>query len=372
MKALFACGGTGGHIYPAVAVAKGLRQAEPDADILFVGARHGMEKELIPREGFALQTLEVTGLSRNNPKAALRSVWKAGKALFDSLKIIRRFKPDVAVGTGGYASGPIILAAALSRVPVLIHEQNAWPGLTTRLLSPFVTVVAVSHQEAVPRLPRAKKTVVTGLPIRPEFYSIDGSVGKAALELPEDAFLILAVGGSGGAARINQVVCQMAPDILAAEKTVLLQVTGEKYFSEVQKMAALQGWPDSWAKRWQLTPFLADMPKALAAADVVITRAGASTLEEIAAAGVPAVIIPSPNVTDNHQEYNALALAASGGASVILEADLTKESLTEAVNYRIAGGSAALAWSEALKKRSYPEAANELVRIVVSLARPDR
>ncbi len=368
MKVLLTCGGTGGHIYPAVAIAKALQAQDPTVQILFVGAEYGMEKELIPREGFRLETITVTGLSRENPLAAARSLWQAGSGLFRASRIIGKFRPDVAIGTGGYVSGPAILAASLRGIPTLIHEQNAFPGLTTRMLSRFASIAAVSHDAAVARLPKAKRTVVTGLPIRPAFYQTLRMSARTKLGLPADATVILSVGGSGGAENINQTVCQAAPHLLANKEIVLLQVSGDRYYDSVASIAESLGWPDAWPERWQIIRFMQDMPAALAAADLVISRAGASTLEEIAAVGIPAIVVPSPNVTDNHQEYNAQAMAQQGAALVILDNQLTEASLLSSVNRLLQNPAELKAMAIASKQASHPRATEELVALVRSLA----
>ncbi len=368
MRVLLTCGGTGGHIYPAVAVAKALQAQDPSVEILFVGAEYGMEKELIPREGFRLETITVTGLSRRNPLAAARSLWQAGAGVLKAAGIVKRFRPHVVVGTGGYVSGPTVLAAALRGIPTLIHEQNAYPGLTTRTLARFANIVAVSHQAAVARLPQAKKIVVTGLPIRPAFYQTERGEARARLGLPSDTIVILSVGGSGGALNINRSVCQAAPQLLANERIVLLQVTGDRYYDSVVEQAKALGWPDAWKGRWQLIRFMQDMPAALSAADLVISRAGASTLAEITAVGVPALVVPSPNVTDNHQEHNARALAQQGAAVMILDNLLTPTSLLASINSLLENPNELGAMARASKQASYPQATEDLVALVRSLS----
>lgn len=367
MKVLLTCGGTGGHIYPAVAIAKALQAQDPTCEVLFVGAEYGMEKELIPREGFRLETIKVTGLSRKNPLAAARSLWQAGSGLLRASRIIRAYRPDVAIGTGGYVSGPAILSAALAGIPTLIHEQNAFPGLTTRILARFASIVAVSHDAAVARLPQGKRIAVTGMPIRPAFYQTQRAEARAKLELPADATVILTVGGSGGAEKLNQVICQAAPHLLANEEIVLLQVSGDRYYDSVAKKAQSLGWPEAWPARWQIIRFMQDMPAALAAADLVISRAGASTLEEITAVGVPAIVVPSPNVTDNHQEHNAQAIAQQGAALVILDTLLTETSLLSSVNRLLENPAELKEMAISSRLASHPQATEDLVALVRTL-----
>lgn len=369
MRVVFAGGGTGGHIYPAVAIAKAVAAMRPDAEILFIGTERGMETQLVPKEGFRLETVKVIGLSRSNPLQAVRCVWQAGQGLLKAAKIIRAFRPDVAIGTGGYVSGPALLAAARQGVPTLIHEQNAFPGLTTRMLSRFATMVAVSHDEARARLQHAKEISVTGMPIRNEFYRTDRQQARAKLEIPADATVILSVGGSGGASRLNEAVVKSVPRLLQNERLLLLQVTGGRYFETVTKLKEEADLPDSLRDRWQVIRFMYDMPAALAAADLVISRAGASTMEEIAAVGVPAILIPSPHVTDNHQEHNANFLARKGAAVVLKDELLNAASLDANVEALLADKPRLLQMASASKMASHPQATALLCQLVMRLAK---
>lgn len=365
MRLVFSGGGTGGHIYPAVAIAKSVLRLVPEAEILFIGAERGMETTLVPKEGFRLETLRVVGLSRSHPLQAARSLWWAGRSLFQARRIVRSFKPDVAVGTGGYASGPAIMAAAWLGVPTLIHEQNAYPGLTTRWLSRVASVVATSHQEAGSRLPQAKRIVLTGTPIRQDFYHTDRAEARAKLGLPPDAKVVITVGGSGGAWKLNEAVAQSAKRLLQDQRLFLLQVAGERYFQVASDWQQASGSPSD---RWRVICFMYDMPHALAAADLVISRAGASTMEEIAASGVPAIFIPSPNVTDNHQEHNANALAQQGAALVIREQQLSADSLVAHIVDILGDQSRWKQMAAASKAASHPEATLRLGQLVLELA----
>lgn len=369
MRIVFAGGGTGGHIYPAVAIAKAVAAIRPDAEILFIGAERGMETQLVPQEGFRLKTVNVTGLSRSNPLQAARSVWQAGQGLLRADKIIRTFRPDVAVGTGGYVSGPALLAAARLGVPTMIHEQNAFPGLTTRMLSRFARLVAVSHEEARARLPHARQIIVTGMPIRSEFYRVDRMQARAKLGIAADAIVVLSVGGSGGALRLNEAVVESMPATLQNERLLFMQVTGERYFEHVTKLKESAALPDLVRNRWQVIRFLYDMPAALAAADLVISRAGASTMEEITAVGVPAILIPSPNVTDNHQEHNANSLARKGGAVILRDELLTATTLNSSIEALLLDKPRLLEMAKASKLASHPQATAELCQLVMRLAK---
>ncbi len=369
MRVLFAGGGTGGHIYPAVAIAKALKAVKQEVEVMFIGTEKGMETRLVPKEGFNLQTVSVAGLSRKNPLLAARSLLLAAAGLQQARRIVREFQPDVAVGTGGYVSGPAILAAALSGVPTLIHEQNAFPGLTTRALSRFVHVVAVSHNEGQQKLTHARKVVVTGMPIRGAFFEISKETARQRLGLPVGSKIIVAVGGSGGALQMNRVLAEAAPDLLQTPDTLLLQITGDRYFDRIAEWKDQYNLPAAVADRWQVIRFMYDMPAALGAADLVISRAGSSTLAEIAAVGVPAIIIPSPNVTDNHQEHNANSLVGKGAALMIKDQLLTKQTLLDNVASLLGNRERLSQMADNSRQASFPHATDDLVRLVAQLSR---
>lgn len=368
MRVLFAGGGTGGHIYPAIAIAKALKATEHNTEIMFLGAERGMECQLVPKEGFNLHTVPVSGLSRKNPLQAANALLLAAAGVQRARRIVREFRPDVAVGTGGYVSGPVILAAALSGVPTLIHEQNAFPGLTTRALSRFARVVAVSHSEAKEHLGRARKVVVTGMPIREAFFSMTKNEGRRRLGIPDDAKVVLAVGGSGGALHMNKVLAEAAPELLADPHTLLLQISGERYYERVVSWQTELSLEADTRSRWQIIRFMYDMPAALAAADLVISRAGSSTLAEIAAVGTPAIIIPSPNVTDNHQEHNANALVRKEAALMIRDQLLSRQTLLYNVESLFKQPHRLTQMAENSRKASFPHATDDLVRLVIDLS----
>jgi UDP-N-acetylglucosamine--N-acetylmuramyl-(pentapeptide) pyrophosphoryl-undecaprenol N-acetylglucosamine transferase len=323
MRVVIAAGGTAGHINPALSIAQFLRRRNPEDDILFVGATGGLESELVPKAGFQLTTLKVHGLRRGfSPKDLFYNL-KSGLSLFGSFreadKILAEFKPDVCVGTGGYASFPIIYRAAKRGIPTAIHESNALPGMTTRRLAPYVDRVMVSFEDSVSAFKQRDKVLHTGNPLREGMVFFRKADARLKLGIPEGKPLVVSFWGSLGAREMNK---KMA-DFIALE-------AGKSEFRHVHATGSF-GWkwmPELLRKKGidleketeiDLREYINDMPVLMAAADLVICRAGAMTLSELCAAGKPSIIIPSPNVTDNHQEKNARALERRGAAEVIAE-----------------------------------------------------
>ena len=313
MNVIFTCGGTGGHIMPAIAVANILKQRHPDCKILFVGGEGGMEETLVPKAGYELKVLPAGGLSRGKNlqaiKQNLRAAKKVQQALKRSKQIIKDFKPDVIIGTGGYASFPALYAGSKLGVPVCVHEANAVPGLTTKMAANMADKVLVCFEESRKYYKHPEKVEVVGMPIRREFWETDRQKAREELGIG-DKPLLVSTFGSQGARAMNQMV---------AELFALEQADGFP-FHHIHAVGSF-GWewmPDlvkekgvdlSKCPTIDMREYIYNMPTVLAAADVVIGRAGSGTCNEIAAAGVPCILIPSPNVTNNHQEKNARVLA---------------------------------------------------------------
>jgi len=323
MKVVLTGGGTGGHIYPALAVAKEIRRHEPQAAFLYIGTSKGLEATLVPREGIPFATVEIAGLRRKLTWENVRTIWKFIRSVSRAKALLREFKPDVVIGTGGYVCAPVVFAASRLGIPTLIHEQNVEPGLTNAFLARFVDRVAVSFKESLAHFPR-QKTVVTGNPRATEVMHGNAEAGRAALGVPAGKQIVLIVGGSRGARPINEATLQLVPQMGQFSNTHFVYVTGDVHYEaiqgELQKLAPL---PDNFST----LPYVHNMPDVLAATHVIVNRAGASTLAELTALGIPAILIPSPYVTNNHQEKNARGLEREGAAVVILEKDLKGESL---------------------------------------------
>lgn len=326
MKVILSGGGTGGHIYPAVSIAKEIKKHYQDAEILFIGTEMGLESSIVPKEGFNLVKIKVRGFERKLSLRNILAVKESFVSLFKVFRIIRDFKPDIVIGTGGYVCGSVLLAAALMNVPTLIHEQNAFPGVTNKILARLVDIIAVNFSEAAKYFPQNSKVIVTGNPIRNDILSVSKEQGLKEFGFSGKLPVVFVVGGSRGAKRINESVLLLAKHCVGKKDFQMLHMTGETQYEDVVGRYNKEG-IDLNSPYLKVVPYLHNMPYALAASDIIISRCGASTLSEITALGKPSILIPYPYATDNHQEYNASALEKNGAAVVIIERDLNEEIL---------------------------------------------
>ena len=358
-KIMFACGGTAGHINPALSVASLIRQEHPDWQIRFAGNPDGMEARLVPKAGFEFVPFRSMGIQRKltpyNIYRNIKSVCLLTTAAPRAKKVIRDFQPDLVMGTGGYVSGPIVREAAVLGIPTVTQEQNAFPGVTTKLLSKYVDKVLLAVKEAQDRADLGPHCVVTGNPVRPEIFTANREESRKALGVPDGKFCLLSFGGSLGAQRVNEAIADVMAWHIPEGKIHHIHATGQ-YGTEL-----LPELLDKKKADWKNNPnldireYIDNMPQCLAAADLVICRAGAITLSELQAAGRASILIPSPNVAENHQYHNAMVLVNHGAAMVIEEKDLTGEKLIEMVK----------------SLSDHPEKAAELGRNAKKLASPD-
>ena len=320
MRVLIAAGGTGGHIYPGIAVANEVMRRDAKSEVRFVGTARGLETRLVPKAGFELSLIESAGLKNVGLAARLRGLLVLPKSFFAARRLIREFKPDVVVGAGGYVSGPVLLTAALMRIPTLVMESNALPGFTNRQLARFVDKAAVTFEAALPYF--RGKGIVTGNPVRREFFDIPPKKRDAT------RFSLLVFGGSQGARAINEGVLAALPR-LEAERDVLkiTHQTGEADFEKVRAGYHAAG----WNQHADVRRYIDDMVAEFARADLIISRAGATTSAELVAAGKAAIMIPFPQAADDHQRKNAEALEAAGAARMILQKDLTGARLAQEI-----------------------------------------
>jgi UDP-N-acetylglucosamine--N-acetylmuramyl-(pentapeptide) pyrophosphoryl-undecaprenol N-acetylglucosamine transferase len=363
MRLVVSGGGTGGHIYPALSIAAAVRQKDPHAEVLYIGRAGGLEQELAQKAGITFKGIPATGFKRKLTLQNFKTIYTAFQGVALARRIIRSFHPDVVVGTGGYVSGPVVLSARLEHIPALVQEQNAFPGVTNRLLSRIVNYVAVSHEEAKRFLPGRAKVVVAGNPIRPEFMTARREEGLNLIGAPSDAFVIVVTGGSGGARVLNEAVTAAAQGLLkSGPNTRLVFITGSKYFDAVSK--ALGPVPAGMT----LLPYTHDMPELLAAADLFIGRSG-GMVAEVCARGLPSILVPSPNVANNHQEHNARAMESAGASVVIRETELTPELLVDtAEKIRVTPGRLK-EMSASARTLGHPDAANTIAGLVFELVR---
>ena len=332
MNVIFTCGGTGGHINPAIAVANILKERQPDVKILFIGAQGHMEEKLVPAAGYELVTLPGSGLSRKLNLAGIKKNVNAIKCVLSAVgkckKIIRDFDADVIVGTGGYASFPAIYAGAKLGVPTVVHESNALPGLTTKLAAGVATKVLVCFEESVKHYKNPEQVEVVGMPVRKEFLFGNKAEARKELGIDDEKPVVVSAFGSQGAKVMNETMADMMP---FEQKDGFpfhhIHATGSFGKEWMPKRVKDNGVDYENCPALDIREYIYNMPTVMAAADVIIGRAGSATCNEIAAAGVPCILIPSPNVTNNHQEKNARVLEEAGGAVVILERDCSPEGM---------------------------------------------
>lgn len=334
MKIMFAAGGTGGHINPALACAQEIRSRYPDAEILFVGTKDKMEATLVPKAGFDFRTIDITGFQRSfAPADIIYNLGTLKRLLFvtgQCKKIIREFSPDVAVGFGGYVSGPVIRAAHKCSVKTAIHEQNAFPGKTNIALSKYADAVMLTAGEAEKYLRCEEKPVVTGLPVREEILTADKSEARKKLGFPENKTVILSTGGSLGAEALNKVMCDVLKEFSSCEDIIFVHGYGTNGKWVPEKLSSL-GIDTEKNKNLFVSEYIYDMASYMAAADLVISRAGASSLAEIACLGKASYLIPYPYASENHQYHNAMSLVNKDAAMVCEQKELTAEKISEVI-----------------------------------------
>lgn len=373
MRVIFTCGGTAGHINPAISVAKLLQARRPDAEILFVGAEDGMENKLVPREGFRLETLKISNYQR---KLTPKGIWHnlvTLKNLHGSLKkadrILKEFRPDVIVGTGGYASYPMLKQGARRGVPTAVHEANAMPGLTTRMVADTASRIMVCFPESRDYYKNPERVQVVGMPVREDFLYTKRADARRALGLGDEP-LVISAWGSLGAREMNRMITDF----------MLLEVQNGCPWRHIHATGSYGWrWMPGWAKehgldleahpQLEMREYIYNMPQLMAAADLIITRAGASTLNEIQAAGTPCIIVPSPNVTDNHQEKNARVLERHNAAVVLTEPGLTAQALYEAADALLRDAPRRESMRSALHEMAVVDSAERICQTVLDLAK---
>ena len=371
MRVLIACGGTGGHINPGLAIADIIKKKYPDAEFLFAGTPKGMESKLVPKAGYKLETIKVAGFQR---KISLENIGRNAKALAylatsgrRAKQIIEGFKPDIAIGTGGYAAGPVIRKAARMGIPTAIHEQNAYPGVTNKLLSKEVDYVMLTVEEALKFMDKSRfEYSVTGLPVRSNINTMSREEARKKLGF-DDSFTILSFGGSLGAGCINETMTEVVK-WHTGKKLPINHIhgyggMGKDTFPQAMKEAGIPLKSD----RLRITEYINDMDVCLAAADLVICRSGASTLAELEAAGKASILIPSPIVAGNHQYHNAMVLGKAGAAVVIEQKDVTNERMIAEIEKLYNDSEKVKAMSESAAKLHLTDTNDRILEVVAKL-----
>ncbi|MBE7019013.1 MAG: undecaprenyldiphospho-muramoylpentapeptide beta-N-acetylglucosaminyltransferase [Ruminococcaceae bacterium] len=361
MKVLISGGGTAGHINPAIAIGTYLQNQ--GAEVLYIGSDGALEKKLYSKTGCQFYGFPSQGLDRKHLLRNFKILATDYQAHKEIKKVVEKFRPDVGVSTGGYISALAMYALKSKKIPFLVHEQNAIPGLTTKLLSKWAKCYALAFMEAQPFLKHPDRAVLTGNPIRQEFMQVNKKTARQKLNLPEDAPAVLCFGGSLGALQLNEAFIKMIPQAQKAGITMFIG-TGSRYYEKfLEQVKELSFDPN----QIRITQYIEDMPNVLAACDVAITRAGAMTVSELCAMKKPAILIPSPNVTANHQDKNAHALVTLGGALKIPEATLTGENLYQALHSMVSDSAKLQKMSEALTPLAITDGDKRVGELVMKL-----
>lgn len=373
MKFLFTCGGTAGHINPAISVAGRICELLPDSDILFIGAEGRMETELVPREGYDIETIRISSLSRSLSMEGLKHNIGAAKDLAGSLpaakRILKEFRPDVVVGTGGYVGYPVLTQAARMGIPTCVHESNAMPGLTTRMLEGSVDTIMVGFEEARKNYKHPDKVKVTGTPVRLEFMRGNREQARKALGLDDSTPLVVSVWGSLGATEMNKTVAGLIALAIEDKPYRFIHSAGNRGFESMndymRDTLKLNGWEENG---FYVKPYLYNMAELMAAADIVLCRSGASTLAELTAMGKPCILVPSPNVVADHQMKNAKVLGDAGGAVVIPESEATAEKLHQTIMGLLNDRKKLNGMGKIMESMAVENATDEITSIVLALA----
>jgi len=355
---MIAGGGTGGHIYPAIAIAREWLARDVSRRVVFVGTEKGLEKQIVPKAGFPLEFIDVGGLKGKGGLDLIKNVFRLPRGFFQAARIVKNHHPNVVLGVGGYSSGPVLTAARLRGIPTVIHESNAFPGLANRVVARFATGVAVAFEEAATRMKR-KDAVVTGNPIRAEFFQ----PRNRGTENPRNRVLVF--GGSQGSRILNSTMTA-ALLFLAhlKDKLEIVHQTGPGDLTNVQAAYRTSAFASA-----RVVPYLDPIADEIAAADLVVSRAGAMTIGELAASGRAAILVPFAAATNNHQELNARVVEKAGGAAVITEAELTPERLAGAISEVISDPARIERMGSAARTLATPDATKNIVDFIETIQR---
>lgn len=334
MRVIIAAAGTGGHINPGIAIANKIKQEQPDSEIIFIGTTRGLENDLVPRAGYELKTIDAYGLSKKITFQNLKKMIKTVRGLGQARRIVKEYKPDIVIGTGGYICGAVITAANRYHIPTMLHESNAFPGKAVKMLSSKTDVILVGFEEAKNRLPKAKKVVLTGTPTKlqkQKWSKLEVESKKRALGLDPEIPMVLVFGGSQGAKAINDAFMQLIEE-KEVKQYQILWAAGPVQFNIMKEELKKKGKEISAISNIKIVPYIYNMEEVMNLADMVVARSGAITITEVSKLGKPAIFIPLPNVSQNHQEYNARVLADIGAAQIIHNEELTGKLLDKTIH----------------------------------------
>lgn len=363
MKFVVTGGGTGGHIYPALAIAKAL-QEHYNAQIYYIGGTKGIESKIVPNSGFPFRAIPLEGFERKLSLHNFKVVFRAADGIRQSIKFLKEIKPDGIIGTGGYVCGPVVLGGFLLGIPTFIHEQNAFPGMTNKILSRFAKAVMLTFDESRERFPKGAKTKLTGLPIRQEIFQIDKKTAREELEVPQDALLVLSFGGSQGAANLNKAILEVLNMFSQSGENsrYIFHVTGPKNYDLFMRNMEEGNLTYLLKDKVRIFPYLENMPLALVASDLVICRAGATTLAELTGLGLPSILVPYPYAAENHQEFNARSLEQKGAGKVILDSELNGYKLFKTIEELTINPNVLLKMGQKSREMGEPKAVENIIK----------
>lgn len=366
MKVMIAGGGTGGHLFPALALAEEFKRRNNSTEVIFVGTEHGIEARIIPREGYPIKFLRAEGIVGTSLFKRIKAVFKLILSLIDANRILKFAAPDIVIGVGGYAAGAVVFLAYIRGVPTMIHEQNSVPGLTNKILGRFTKRICVTYQESISFFPLGK-TFLTGNPVRAKIHRGERESAYRLFSLDKNKFTVFIFGGSSGARSINRAMVDALNYLFDLKmKIQFLHQTGDKDYENVLKTYAKTG------AKGTIAPFIYQMPEAYAAADVVISRAGATTLAEISALGKPSILVPYPYAAGRHQELNAMKLREMGAAFMIPDSELKGETLAQYIREIYENESLRAEMQRASRGLGRPDARSKIVDIAMNLMRESR
>lgn len=363
MRVIIAGGGTGGHVFPGIAIAQEIKRRNESVEVFFVGTEHGIEARVVPKEGFPIKFIRAEGIVGVSLVRKIKALLTLFLSIIDSYRIIKKIKPDIVIGSGGYVSGSVVLIAVLMSIPTVILEQNSIPGLTNKFLGRFVDSICITYQDSITYFPRGK-TFLTGNPVRSQILKGNVESAYKLFSLEKGLFTILVFGGSAGAKSINRAIVDSLPHLYdIREKIQFLHQTGQMDYEFVRNEYRRHEFKGTVA------PFIFQMGEAYAVADLVISRAGATTLAEITAVGKPSILIPYPYATGGHQEFNARKLVKMNGAKMVLDSELSGKRIAEEIKELYYDEALRFEIQKNCKTIGRPEATEKIVDIVLSMTK---
>ena len=333
MRVIVAAAGTAGHINPGLAIANKIKQEEPESEIIFIGTTRGLENDLVPRAGYGLKTIEAYGLSKQISIANFKKMWATLMATGKAKKIIKEFKPDIIVGAGGYICGPVVWAANKEKIPVILHESNAFPGKAVKMLAPKAETVLISFEEARSRIPNARNIVCTGTPVKivkKEYSQEEKKKILTSIGINGNKPIVLVFGGSQGAQKINEAIIGILENKMNKDYQIIW-ATGPKQFEIIKEELASKNIDINNIENAKILPYIYNMEEIMNVSNIIVARSGAMTITEISNLGKPSILIPLPNVSQDHQLYNAKVLENAGAAKIILNNELNKNNLEDEI-----------------------------------------